>query len=210
MRWSSNYRVRAAPGFIEPCLPSPSKQPPGGHEWVFEIEHDGYRLMVRKDEDRVRIYTRRGADWTKRFPRVVDAVRRLKGKSILLDGEGIICREDGLADFELLHSKANDELVTFCAFDVIEHDGEAVRRHPLSERKALLKKLLGRTKTGIFFNEHFAGDGTEIFANACALGCEGIVAKRLDLPYQSGRSKAWLKIKNPKSPAVRRAEEGTF
>jgi len=210
MRWSNSSRVRAAPGFVEPCLPSPARQPPAGPDWIYEIKHDGYRLLVRKAEERVRIYTRRGADWTKRFPRIVEAVDKLKVRSVVIDGEGIIAREDGLADFELLHSKANDELVTLCAFDLLELDGEEIHRLALAQRKARLKKLLGRRKTGIQFNEHFEGDGAVIFAQACRLGCEGIVAKRVDLPYESGRSRRWVKIKNPASPAARRAEEGTF
>src|SRR3954470_19681175 len=80
MRWLSrdDVFIRSAPGFIEPCLPSPSKRVPIGAGWVYEIKHDGYRLMVRKSGERVRIYTRRGADWTKRFPRIVSSVRKLR------------------------------------------------------------------------------------------------------------------------------------
>jgi bifunctional non-homologous end joining protein LigD len=210
MRWTSSTRVTAAPGFVEPCLPTLARQPPAGLDWVYEIKHDGYRLLVRKTAKGARIYTRRGADWTKRFPRIVDAVGKLKATTVLIDGEGIIADRGGLATFELLHSRQNDERVTLCAFDLLELDGQVLARLPLRERKTRLKKLLGRRKTGIHFNEHFTGDGAEIFAKACALGCEGIVAKRIDLPYESGRSRRWLKIKNPDSPAARRVEEGTF
>ena len=166
--------------------------------------------MVRKKDDRVRIYTRRGADWTRRLPRIVEAVGELKCKSVLIDGEGIIARSDGFADFELLHSRLNDALVALCAFDLIEHNGIDVAAHSLAKRKDWLKRLLTRADFAISFNEHFEGDGDEIFAQACRLGCEGIVAKRVDLPSESGRSKRWLKIKNPESPAARRADEGTF
>ncbi len=183
---------------------------PSGPDWVYEIKHDGYRLMVRKRDNRVRIYTRRGADWTKRYPRIVEAVQKLNVQSILLDGEGVIRRSDGLADFDLLHSKENNEQVTFCAFDLLERDGHDVRLLPLGERKDRLAKLLQKVRDGIEFNPHVGGDGPTVFAHACKLGCEGIVAKRLDLPYQSGRSKRWLKIKNPESSAARRADEGTF
>ena len=149
MRWNNSSSVRPAPGFIEPCLPSAATQAPTGADWVYEIKHDGYRLMVRKhDDDRVRIYTRRGADWTKRFPLVAEAVRKLKVRSILLDGEGVIRRSDGLADFDLLHSKDNNGQVTLCAFDLLEHDGDDVRFRPLSERKQLLRKLLGEGQGG--------------------------------------------------------------
>src|SRR5579859_6741625 len=204
MRWSNSTTVRPAPGFIEPCLPPSTNEAPSGPDWVYEIKHDGYRLMVRKQDDRVRIYTRRGADWTKRFPRVVEAVRKLKVSSILLDGEGVIRRPDGLADFDLLHSKENNEQVTLCAFDLLEHDGNHVQLRPLNERKELLRKLLAKSSAGIEFNPHVEGDGPTVFAHACKLGCEGIVAKRIDLPYQSSRSRRWLKIKNPNSPAARR------
>ena len=199
MRWSSSTAVRAAPGFVEPCLPSVAQRAPTGPEWVYEIKHDGYRLMVRKAGEGVRIYTRRGVDWTKRFPRITDAVRNLKIDSVLIDGEGIICRPDGLADFDLLHSKANDQAVTLCAFDLIEFDGQPIRQRPLDERKVRLQRLLGKAIDGIQYNQHYIGDGAEIFRQACKLGCEGIVAKRVDLPYQSGRSKRWIKIKNPNS-----------
>jgi ATP-dependent DNA ligase len=200
MRWSNSTAIRRAPGFIEPCLPSAATQAPTGPDWVYEIKQD----------DRVRIYTRPGADWTKRFPLVIEAVRKLKANSILLDGEGVIHRSEGLADFVLLHSKMNNEQVTLCAFDLLEHHGDDVRLRPLRERKDRLAKLLKKVRDAIEFNPHIEGDGPTVFAHACKLGCEGIVAKRLDLPYQSGRSKRWLKIKNPESPAARRADEGTF
>ena len=210
MRWTNSSRVSAALGFVEPCLPSPVAEPPLGPEWIYEIKHDGYRLLVRKADDRVRIYTRRGADWSKRFPRIVEAVGTIKCKTALIDGEGVIARPaDGLAEFDLLHSRSHDELVTLCAFDLLELNGVDVAAFALAKRKDWLKRLLPKGGP-IAFNEHFVGDCDEIFAQACKLGCEGIVAKRIDLPYESGRSRRWVKIKNPKSPAARRAEEGTF
>ena len=110
MRWLSrdDIFVRSAPGFIEPCLPTPSQRVPVGPGWVYEIKHDGYRLMVRKTGDRVRIYARRGVDWTKRFPRIVSRVRNLPAQTVLIDGEGVICDDNGLAIFDKLHSKLND------------------------------------------------------------------------------------------------------
>ena len=202
--------VRAARGFLEPCLPSLAKKPPEGPNWVYEIKHDGYRLMVRREDDRVRIYSRRGADFTERFPRIVDAVMKLKLRSVLLDGEGIICDDNGLAQFDLVHFKRNDAEVKLCAFDILELNGTDVRPKPFRNRKLILEELLKSRPDGIEFNEHLTGDGWGVFQHACNLGCEGIVAKRIDLGYDSGRSKRWAKIKNPAAPAAKRIEDGTF
>jgi bifunctional non-homologous end joining protein LigD len=210
MRWRSSTSVRAASGFIEPCLPTPAKRAPSGPNWLFEIKHDGYRLMVRKHHEQVRVYTRRGADWTERFPRIVAAVRRLKVRSVLLDGEGIVYNAKGMPSFDLLHSREYDNEVSLCAFDLLEHDGDGARKLKLLDRKKRLARLLAKMKDGIEFNEHIEGEGHLIFEHACKLGCEGIVAKRKDFPYESGRSRRWLKIKNPDSPAMKRVEDGTF
>jgi ATP-dependent DNA ligase len=91
MLWRTPSKVRPAAGFIEPCIPTLAAKPPAGPRWVYEIKHDGYRLMVRKSGDRVRIYTRRGADWTSRYPLIADAARALRARSAVLDGEGVIC-----------------------------------------------------------------------------------------------------------------------
>ena len=197
-------------GFIEPCQPSKVDRPPTGSLWVHEVKHDGYRLMVRRNRDVVCIYTRRGADWTKRFPAIVYAAHQIKATSFHIDGEGVVCREDGMAVFDRLHSKGYDDQCFLYAFDLIELNGEELRRRPLIDRKQRLRNLLARRKSGIVFNEHIDGDGETIFAHACRLGCEGIVSKRGDLAYVSGRFKGWIKVKNPKAPAALRVEEGTF
>lgn len=210
MPWRSVTSVRPASGFIEPCVPTVAKRAPVGPEWLYEIKHDGYRLMVRKDDDRVRVYTRRGADWTERYPRVVAAVRRLKVRSVLLDGEGIVYDHKGMPSFDLIHSRDYDAEVSLAAFDLLELDGVDLRKQKLLDRKARLAKLLSNVKDGIEFNGHLEGEGHRIYKHACKLGCEGIVAKRKDLPYESGRSKRWLKIKNPDSPAMQRVQDETF
>ena len=166
--------------------------------------------MVRKDEDRVRVFARRGADWTKRFPRIVSAVRKLKIDSALIDGEGIVYDAKGMPNFDLIHSHEYDSAVSLLAFDLLELNGTAVRKQPLVERKELLADFLAKGKDGIEFNGHIEGDGPTIFEHVCKLGHEGIVAKRIDLPYESGRSRRWIKIKNLASPAAKRAEDGTF
>lgn len=210
MRWSSSSRVSPAPGFIEPCVPTPANRAPSGPDWLFELKVDGYRLMVRKDGKQVRIYTRRGADYTARFPRIVRAVEKLKAKSLLIDGEGIVFNKHGMPEFRLIHGKRHDHEVMLAAFDLLEIDGADIRRQPLVQRKGRLQRLLASPPDGLQFVEHINGDGAAIFMHACLLGHEGIVAKRRDQPYESGRSRRWLKIKNPDSPAMQRVRDETF
>ncbi len=125
----------------------------------------------------------------------------LKGSAIL-DAEVACLGEDGAADFDLLHSRVHDQHAVALAFDLLMRDGDDLRRRPLAERKAALRKLLRRTGGGIQYVEHEGGDGDEMFAAVCKLGLEGIVCKRLDAPYRSGPSRSWLKVKNPKAPAA--------
>jgi bifunctional non-homologous end joining protein LigD len=94
-----------------------------------------------------------------------------------------------------------------CAFDLVELDGRDLRREPIEKRKALLAELLDGSHSSIVLNEHFEEDGAAVYRAACQLGCEGIVSKRLGSPYRSGRSPHWIKVKNPKAPAVKREAE---
>jgi bifunctional non-homologous end joining protein LigD len=181
---------------FQPCLPTPRRRAPSGPAWVHEIKHDGYRLLVRRDGDRIALYTRRGFNWRHRFPLIVQAVPRLKVRSVMVDGEAVVCAEDGRSDFDKLHSQGCDDQVVLYAFDLIELNGEDLRREPLEVRKATLASVLGKAGGGLRFNEHIAADGPTVFAHACRMGLEGIVSKRRDLPYQSGRSKCWVKVKN--------------
>jgi bifunctional non-homologous end joining protein LigD len=116
----------------------------------------------------------------------VEAVRRLKVKSVLLDGEGVVYGHTGLPDFALIHSKEYDREVSLVAFDLLEIDGADFRSKSLLDRKARLAKFIAKVRDGIEFNEHIEGDGADIFKAACKLGHEGVVAKRKDLPYESG------------------------
>src|SRR5262245_48030696 len=130
------------PGFIEPCLPSPAEQLPSGTDWVHEIKHDGYRLMARRDPAGARLLTRNGHDWSPRYPAIVEAVNRLKARSCLIDGEGVICDEQGLAVFERLRHKHEAHHVFLYAFDLLELNGQGLRREPIEVRKRELGKLL--------------------------------------------------------------------
>jgi bifunctional non-homologous end joining protein LigD len=191
---SLRERTRPGLGIIEPCLPSPAKAPPSGPGWLHEIKHDGFRVMARRDSAGVRLITRAGNDFSSRFPFITMAVGNLPVSSCLIDGEAIVC-DGALAT------------AVHCAFDLLELDGRDLRREPIEERKRLLGKLLRGSHLSIVLNEHYEGDGAIVFREACKLGCEGIVSKRLGLTYRSGRSPHWLKIKNPKAPAVTREAE---
>jgi bifunctional non-homologous end joining protein LigD len=211
MLWRNDRVPRPLPaGFIEPCIPSPSIRVPMGPDWVHEIKHDGYRLIVRRDGMRVRLFTRRGYNWTHRFGWIVEAMNRLKVESATIDGEAVVCDADGVSNFDKLHSQRYDDQVVLYAFDLLELNGEDWRPRPLGRRKATLAKILSSAGEGIYLNEHLTGDGANIFKHACLMGLEGVVSKRTDFPYRSGRSKSWIKVKNPKSPAALRIEDGTF
>jgi bifunctional non-homologous end joining protein LigD len=209
IRRSMSLRERTRPGLgiIEPCLPSPAERPPSGPGWLHEIKHDGFRIMARRDGAGIRLITRHGNDFTSRFPIIVAAVTALPARSFLIDGEAIVTNGDGLAVFDLIHHKRHGGAAVLCAFDLIELDGEDLRRSSIEYRKRKLAKLVRRPQLGIVLNEHYEGDGEIIFKHACKLGCEGIVSKRLGSLYRSGRSAHWIKVKNPKAPAVKREAE---
>jgi bifunctional non-homologous end joining protein LigD len=194
-------------GIIEPCLPSPAKVPPSGPGWLHEIKHDGFRIMARCDGAGVRLFTRNGNDFTARFPLTAAAVVALPAHSFLIDGEAIVTNDKGLAVFELIRRARNGDAAVLCAFDLIELEGEDLRRAPIEHRKHKLARLVRGPRPGIVLNEHYDGDGEIVFSYACKLGCEGIVSKRLGSSYRSGRSPHWVKVKNPKAPAVKREAE---
>jgi bifunctional non-homologous end joining protein LigD len=125
----------------------------------------------------------------------------------VIDGEAIVVNRAGLSVFDLLRYRHHDHAAVLCAFDLIELDGFDLRQKPLEDRKGSLAELVRDTGDGIAFNKHFAEDGTAIFKHACALGCEGIVSKRVGTPYRAGRADYWLKLKNPAAPAVKREAE---
>jgi bifunctional non-homologous end joining protein LigD len=193
--------------FIEPCLPSRAERPPAGPDWIHEIKHDGFRIMARRDGAGVRLFTRKGNDFAARFPLAAAAVAALPAHSFLIDGEAIVTNDSGLAVFDLIRRQRHGGAAVLCAFDLIELEGEDLRRTPIEQRKSTLAKLVRAPRPGIVLNEHYEGYGEIIFQHACKLGCEGIVSKRLGSPYRSGRSAHWVKVKNPKAPAVRREAE---
>jgi bifunctional non-homologous end joining protein LigD len=204
---SLRERTRPGLGIIEPCLPSRAKAPPSGPGWLHEIKHDGFRILARRDSAGVRLITRNGNDFSSRFPFIAMAVGKLPVRPCLIDGEAIVCDENGLAVFELIRGHRTHASAVLCAFDLLDLDGRDLRREPIEERKRLLARLLRGSNLSIVLNEHFEEDGAIVFREACKLGCEGIVSKRLGSPYRSGRSPHWVKVKNPKAPAVKREAE---
>jgi bifunctional non-homologous end joining protein LigD len=204
MKWDTPVKARQPFGFVTPCIPTAAAKVPEGPMWLHEIKHDGYRLIVRKTTDRVRLFTRRGYDWSDRYPRIVEAAKKIKG-TFLIDGEAVVSDKFGIADFEQLHSREHDRSAMLWAFDLLDLNGEDLRRLALDDRKSKLANLLkGSRHHGIVLNEHLEADGKRVFYHACALGFEGIVSKRRDSRYVSGRSKTWLKVKNPNAPGVLR------
>jgi bifunctional non-homologous end joining protein LigD len=193
-------------GFIPPCLPMTAPNAPSGTQWLHEIKHDGFRVIARNDGRRVTLYGRSGDDLTLRYPLIVEAMARLP--SCTIDGEAIACDESGVASFDLLQRRAQDERVFLYAFDLIELDGVDRRRDALADRKAELGRLLADAGPGVLATAWVDGnefDGPTVFRHACSNGLEGLVSKRKDSRYMAGRSPYWLKMTNPESAAARRA-----
>jgi bifunctional non-homologous end joining protein LigD len=189
-----------------PCLPTRAMKPPCGAGWVHEVKHDGFRIIARRVGGAVRLQTKQGYDYAERYPLIVEAILRLKVTSIVVDGEAM-CFSGMTHDFDKLWGRTHDHEVKLCAFDLLELNGEDYRPKPLAERKKMLFKLMRRAWGGIEYVEHLAGDGALIFEHACKLGMEGIVCKRIDLPYRSGPSKSWIKVKTNKHASVLRVKE---
>jgi bifunctional non-homologous end joining protein LigD len=198
--------MRLPLGFIAPCLPTKALQPPTGDAWLHEIKHDGFRVIARKEGGRVRLYSRPGNDLTDRFP-LVGALAQLRSRSCIIDGEAVCCGDDGVPSFDRIRYRRHDAAVFLYAFDLIELNGDDLRRNPLEVRKATLASVLAKAALGLRLNEHIEADGPTVFAHACKMGLEDIVSKRKTSTYRSGRSPDWLKSKNPVCDAVRREAE---
>ena len=191
-------RVTTRLRFIEPQLASLVDEPPEGKHWIHEIKHDGYRCQVLIEPDRVRVFTRNGHDWTDRFSSIARAARGLDCKSAILDGEAVIQDESGVSDFEALRSAihARSPNIILYAFDLLHIDGRDIRQQMLSDRRTLLKRLVGDdADSRIQVSDEFYGGGAALFAACRDTGLEGIVSKHAMAPYRSGRSKTWLKTK---------------
>ncbi len=188
------------PAFVPPSLATLREQAPSGPKWLHEVKFDGYRIQARLDHGDVRLLTRKGLDWTEKFPNVARAVAALPATTALIDGEIVIEDENGISSFSGLQAalKAGErERFVYYVFDLLHRDGRDLVGAPLIERKHALEALLGRRKAPgpIRYSEHFATDGSEMLAHACDLHLEGIVSKRADAAYSPGRSENFIKTK---------------
>jgi bifunctional non-homologous end joining protein LigD len=204
-------RKLGMPEFVPPQLATLTDKPPAGEAWLHELKFDGYRLLCHLEGRQVRFWTRNRKDWTAKFVDVGKAVKALRLKSAILDGEIVALDASGRASFQRLQQSINKGSAAgliFHIFDLIYIDGYDLTRCPLRERKRVLEELLAPVgETGALrYSDHIEGNGAQFFKEACKLGLEGIVSNRF------GRSPDWLKMKNPDAPAVKREaeEEPTF
>ena len=181
------------PGFIEPALATSIEKVPSGERWLHEIKFDGYRVQVDLANEAVKVFTRRGNDWTKRFRKIADDAWHIAAGSAIIDGEVVVPSENGTTDFSVLQNelKGKSTKIVLVAFDLLYLNGYDLRRLPLIERKAHLKKIIDGTD--IQFSESFEIEGREMFAHACKVGLEGVVSKVRDSAYISGRGNNWVK-----------------
>jgi DNA polymerase-1 len=187
-------------------LPTLKDKPPASRGWVHEIKFDGYRIQAQLADGEAKLLTRNGYDWTPRFARIAVALRKLPVHRIVLDGEMVVQSAAGASDFAALVDdleRGRQDRFVYFAFDLLHLDGFDIVDAPLLERKRVLAALLAEAGAGpIAYSEHLDVDGDEMFTRAAAMGLEGIVSKRADAPYRSGRSKSWLKVKRVKREAV--------
>jgi bifunctional non-homologous end joining protein LigD len=191
--------TESQPDFIKPQLALEATEPPSSTGWFHELKLDGYRIQARKSGNNVALLTRSGLDWTHRVPSIGEAVRDLPGERFTLDGEVVVLAPDGNSNFAELQASFQDGAkhpLTYFAFDLLHLEGHNTRNLPLRERKALLAQILPTGEDSLVrLSEHLETSGAEMFRQACDLHAEGIVSKRADAPYRSGRNADWLKSK---------------
>jgi bifunctional non-homologous end joining protein LigD len=181
------------PGFVEPALATSIDKVPSGERWIHEIKFDGYRVQVHLRDAAVTVFTRRGNDWTNRFRKIAADAWHVGAGSAVIDGEVVVPAANGSTDFSVLQNelKGRSTKIVLVAFDLLYLNGYDLRKLPLFERKALLKKIIA--ETDVQFSESFGVDGREMFKHACEIGLEGVVSKVRDSRYLSGRSNDWVK-----------------
>ena len=185
------------PGFIEPCLATLTDRPPRANGWVHEIKFDGYRTQLHLHDAKPKAFSRRGNDWSKRFDYLMSDLVMLPTRECIIDGEAVVQDEQGLTDFGALQAdlaKGGSDRVIYFAFDLLYLDGHDLRRTQLLESKNLLAKMMGENRKRLHYSAHQDGSVAAMLKHACKIGLEGIVSKRADGLYVSGRSNAWTKV----------------
>ena len=189
----------APPKFVPPQLATLADAPPAGDQWLHEIKFDGYRIVAAVGGGKAVTYTRTGLDWSDRFRPLLRPLADLPCTSAVIDGEAVVVDADGWSDFGALQQALSEggAGIVYYAFDLMTLDGKDIGKLPLAERKARLRTLLADEPDSgpLFYSDHVVGHGAETFERACALHLEGIVSKRADGRYRSGRTKSWLKVK---------------
>ncbi len=186
--------------FVEPSLASPADRPPNGERWRHEIKFDGYRIQAQIDGDEVRLLTRKGLDWTERFASVARALRELDLGSAILDGEIVVEDSAGISNFAELVSDlkaGRQDRFRYYAFDLLYLNGVDLTSAELADRTEILARILALSPQSgtLALSEHFSIEGATFFEHVSRLGLEGMISKRRDAPYRSGRTKDWLKSK---------------
>ncbi|MDQ2641886.1 MAG: DNA ligase D [Pseudomonadota bacterium] len=190
----------ALPPLLAPQLATLVTAPPAGGEWQYELKLDGYRMLTRVDGSDVRCYTRNGNDWSSRLPRIVQAVRELKLPSCWLDGEVVALDEEGVPHFQMLQNafdRGSTAELRYIVFDLLFADGEDLRELPQTDRRERLRRMLPERRGALVrFSATLEGAPARLLAASRAAGFEGLIGKRADAPYRSGRSRDWIKLKN--------------
>jgi bifunctional non-homologous end joining protein LigD len=191
-------RTKVRPAFANPQLATLVTEAPTGDQWLHEIKFDGYRVMCAIGKGGARLYTRNGKDWTAKFGALVPEIEGLDAESALIDGEVCVVDAAGHTDFRRLQNAMREgaqERLTLFAFDLLNLDGKSLVKQPLSDRKEMLRSLVGEGAGHIRYSDHIVGKGPEFHAQACKAGLEGIISKKADGKYVSARSRGWLKTK---------------
>ena len=197
---SKGGRKAVMPPFVPPALATLSSKAPDGPKWLHEIKYDGYRIQARVDGEDIRLLTRKGLDWTSSFQPVATALSRLKLPSALIDGEIVVDDESGRSDFSALQAALKSDKpgqYVYRVFDLLYAGGRDLRGLTLTKRKAALEQLLASAPDDsvVRFSQHIEADGAAMVRHACRLGLEGVMSKRADAPYRSGRGHDWVKTK---------------
>jgi bifunctional non-homologous end joining protein LigD len=187
------------PAFVAPQLATLAAEPPKGEEWLHELKFDGYRMICHLQRGKAKFFSRNGKDWTEKFPNLLQALKTFPATTAILDGEVMVVDTAGRSSFQRLQQAMAKRTTAFVfeMFDLIYLDGYSLTQTPLRERKQLLEQLLASTKTKgpLRYSDHVEGNGAQFFKQACEYGIEGVVSKLADSPYESTRTRNWIKSK---------------